>query len=192
MPSSHHQVILVGPNSLPDTLTSLEKVLTDGPNSIQGQKVGLDKVGALAEPAPSQISAIPSKEEILSIIGISKQSTSIKKTLSSLDKVSSKKEEKEKMLAALKERAKQSNISYNKPQTRPSASVEKSAKSFQTIYNPVTGRPLGLVSSGDGSFFPVAFPSSGGVSPRPFHPTREHNLVTGTTDEFNNRLQQVF
>ena len=186
-------MILVGPNSLPDTLTSLEKVLTDGPNSIQGQEVGLDKVGALAEPAQSQISAIPSKEEILSIIGISKQSTSIKKTLSSLDKVSSKKEEKEKMLAALKERAKKSNISYNKPQTtQASASVEKSAKSFQTIYNPVTGRPLGLVSSGDGSFFPVAFPSSAGVSTRPFHPTREHNLVTGTTDEFNNRLQQVF
>ena len=192
MPSSHHQVILVGPNSLPDTLTSLEKVLTEGPNSIKGQEVRLDKVGALAEPAPSQISAIPSKEEILSIIGISKQSTSIKKTLSSLNKVSSKKEEKEKMLAALKERAKKSNISYNKPQTKPSASVEESAKSFQTIYNPVTGRPLGLVSSGDGSFFPVAFPSSAGVSPRPFHPTREHNLVTGTTDEFNNRLQQVF
>ena len=150
-------------------------------------------MGALAEPAPSQISAIPSKEEILSIIGISKQSTSIMKTLSSLDKVSSKKEEKEKMLAALKERAKKSNISYNKPQkTQASASVEKSAKSFQTIYNPVTGRPLGLVSSGDGSFFPVAFPTSGGVSPRPFHPTREHNLVTGTTDEFNHRLKQVF
>ena len=185
VPSSHHQVILLGPHSLPETLDSLEKVLSDGPNSIKGREVGLDKV-------PSQSSAIPSKEEILSIIGISKQPTSIKKTLSGLDKVSSKKEEKKKMLAALKERAKQSNINYNKPQPRVKSTKGENgdgATAFQTIYNPVTGRPLGLVSSGDGSFFPVSLPGSVGVSPRPFHP-REHNLLAATTDEFH-MLKQV-
>ena len=92
VPSSHHQVILLGPHSLPETLDSLEKVLSNGPNSIKGREVGLDKIAK-----PSQSSAIPSKEEVLSFIGISKQPTSIKKTLSSLDKVSSKKEEKKKM-----------------------------------------------------------------------------------------------
>ena len=185
VPSSHHQVILLGPHSLPETLDSLEKVLSNGPNSIDGREVGLDKVDAIAK--PSQSSAIPSKEEILSIIGISKQQTSIKKTLSSLDKVASKKEEKKKMLAALKERAKQSNINYNKPQQvkSPKDGNGDGATAFQTIYNPVTGRPLGLVSSGDGSFFPVSLPGSvGGVSPRPFHP-REHNLLAATTDEFH-------
>ena len=191
VPSSHHQVILLGPHSLPETLDSLEKVLSNGPNSIEGREVGLDKVGAIAK--PSQSSAIPSKEEILSIIGLSKQPTSIKKTLSSLDKVSSKKEEKKKMLAALKERAKQSNINYNKPQQMKGSKKGgdgDGATAFQTIYNPVTGRPLGLVSSGDGSFFPVSLPGSvGGVSPRPFHP-REHNLLAATTDEFQ-MLQQV-
>ena len=191
VPSSHHQVILLGPHSLPETLDSLEKVLSNGPNSIEGREVGLDKVGAIAK--PSQSSAIPSKEEILSIIGISKQPTSIKKTLSSLDKVSSKKEEKKKMLAALKERAKQSNINYNKPQQMKGLKKGgdgDGATAFQTIYNPVTGRPLGLVSSGDGSFFPVSLPGSvGGVSPSPFHP-REHNLLAATTDEFH-MLKQV-
>ena len=186
VPSSRHQVILLGPHSLPETLDSLEKVLSNGPNSIEGREVGLDKVGAIAKPVePSQSSAIPSKEEILSIIGISKQPTSIKKTLSSLDKVSSKKEEKKRLLAAIKERAKQSNINYNKPKKAKSPKDENGAKSFQTIYNPVTGRPLGLVSSGDGSFFPVSL----GVSPRPFHP-RENNLMAATTDEFH-VLKQV-
>ena len=191
VPSSHHQVILLGPHSLPETLDSLEKVLSNGPNSIKGREVGLDKLGAIAKPSQSKSSAIPSKEEILSIIGISKQPTSIKKTLSSLDKVSSKKEEKKKMLAALKERAKQSNINYNKPQQVKSPKVGNGdgATAFQTIYNPVTGRPLGLVSSGDGSFFPVSLPGSVGVSPRPFHP-REHNLLAATTDEFH-MLKQV-
>jgi hypothetical protein len=153
-------VELVGPGGLPETLASLERVLAAG----------------------------PSREEVLDILDISRRPAAITEVLSSIDKASSdmsiralKKQE----LAAIRKRAKQSNITYNKVhEEAPSPPVTEQA--LQTVLNPVTGQPLGTVHS-DGSFHPLAGPA--GPSPRPakYHP-RTHNAVGALTDEFADLL----
>ena len=140
----------------------------------------------------SQPAAMPTKEEFVSYLNISRQPKSISDVLSDID-ISSPKVSfssiKSPELAALRERARNSNITYNMPQThsskKPEDSKENLKQGFKTVVNPVTGKSLGLVGSQDGSFYPVS-----GVSPKPslrgsnkFHP-RTHNAVGVLTEEF--------
>jgi len=175
-PTSSNQVLLVGPSNLPDTLHSLERLLG-----------GAGDQEVTPVPKPSK-SAIPSKEEIMNMFDSVKQPKSINKVLSRLDKDSNREKKSfrspKKKVAALKERAKQANITYNK--VHDGAPKPTSAPRFRTVLNPVTGAPLGVVSNMDGSFHPV------GASARPvFHP-REHNTPGPLTDEFQKLLQDGF
>ena len=140
----------------------------------------------------SQPAAMPTKEEFVSYLNISRQPKSISDVLSPIDIYSPKvsfSSVKSPELTALRERARKSIITYNMPQSdsvkKPDDSKENLKQGFKTVVNPVTGKPLGLVGSEDGSFYPVSR-----VSPKPslrgsnkFHP-RTHNAVGVLTEDF--------
>ena len=133
VPSSRHQVIILGPHSLPETLDSLERVLSGQSKSIHpNAKVPNQEV------ISSHPDAIPSREEVLSILEISKEPIFIENIISQLDETS-------------QENTPRSNATQLKPLMERAISPPPASPS--TSLNHVRDKSPGLVGSSNNHKF---------------------------------------